>query len=61
MNDPLLTPKQVMALLSISRSTLLRLQQAGKLRPIRLTARSIRYSAAEVEKLLQRCTQKASA
>ncbi|WP_344820349.1 helix-turn-helix domain-containing protein [Microbacterium soli] len=49
-----LTPAETMAALGISRSTLARYVEAGKLRPSRLPSGHRRFSAAAVEAILSR-------
>ncbi|MEM4847410.1 MAG: helix-turn-helix domain-containing protein [Thermosphaera sp.] len=49
----LLTRKDVMRLLKISKSTLLRLEKRGVLKPIRLSNRKVLYDAKDVYALLE--------
>jgi excisionase family DNA binding protein len=55
MNE-LLTREEVMALLKISRSTLIRLQRSGTLATIRLTHQLVRIPRSAVEKFLDERT-----
>jgi excisionase family DNA binding protein len=48
----LLKASEVCAALKISASTLRRLVRAGKLRPIRVTSRTVRYDSADLERLV---------
>lgn len=47
--DQLLTRKQVAALFQVSTLTIIRLEDAGKLNPVRLGAGSIRHKRSDVE------------
>jgi len=47
----LLTRKDVMALFSVSQPTVIRLEAAGKLTPVRI-GRSVRYQRSEVEQYI---------
>ena len=49
---PLLQPKQVLQLINISRSTLTKLQQSGRLKPVRLLGNVVRFRRADVEALI---------
>jgi excisionase family DNA binding protein len=51
-NDELMTLKEVMDYLKISRSTVFRLMDAGKLTSIKLGYRTIRFKRSEVEALI---------
>ena len=52
--DRLLTPNQVCQQLAISRMTLWRYVQQGRIPEIRLGARSVRYRASDIETLINR-------
>jgi len=47
----LLTRKDVMALFSVSQPTVIRLEAAGKLTPVRI-GRSVRYRKSDIERLI---------
>lgn len=51
MNKELLTPKEMMEALGISRSTLWRMVQSGKIEQINITSRIVRYRASDIRKL----------
>ena len=51
MNKELLTPKEMMEALGISRSTLWRMVQSGKMEKINITSRIVRYRASDIRKL----------
>ncbi len=51
----LLTQKQVMRQLNLSRTTLWRWRRDGKLRSYQLSPRKVGYSAAHIQALLQNC------
>ena len=51
MNKELLTPKEMMEALGISRSTLWRMVQSGKLEQTNITSRIVRYRASDIRKL----------
>lgn len=51
MNKELLTPKEIMEALGISRSTLWRMVQSGKIEQINITSRIVRYRASDIRKL----------
>lgn len=50
----LMTPRAVMQYLSISRSTLWRMTQAGKLHAVKLGSQLNRYRRAEVEQMAEK-------
>jgi len=50
--EALLTRKQVAALFQISTLTVIRMEQAGKLKPVKLGAGSIRHRRADVEQFI---------
>ncbi len=54
----LLTTKQVVEMLGISRSTLHRLIEAGVLKPVRFLARNLRFRLEDVEELANRTVSK---
>lgn len=47
----LITPRQAMEILDVSRLTLRRWELEGKLSPVRLSSQKIRFDLAEVERL----------
>lgn len=51
MSKELLTPKEMMEELGISRSTLWRMVQSGKIEQINITSRIVRYRASDIRKL----------
>lgn len=52
----LLTTKEVQARLQICRATLYHWVKAGKIKQVRLTARSIRYEQKEVDSLIKKAS-----
>ena len=52
--DELLTRKEVMKLLKISRSTLYRLEKRGELKRIQISPRKILYKRKDIEELLRK-------
>ncbi len=48
-----LTRKDIMELFGISRSTIIRMEKRGDLKPIRLTPRKIVYKREDVENLIK--------
>ena len=50
--EELLTPRETAKALSISTRTLSRWEEAGLLHPIRLTSRVVRYSLADIKRLI---------
>lgn len=51
-NNPYLTPQEVMDTLKVSRVTLWRLEKKGVLKPIRISEKILRYNPSDVERLL---------
>jgi len=49
-----LTRKDIMDLFSISRSTVIRLEKQGKLKPIKLSPRKIVYKRENIEDLIEK-------
>jgi len=49
-----LTRKDIMDLFSISRSTVIRLEKQGKLKPIKLSPRKIVYKRENIEELIEK-------
>lgn len=52
----LLTRRQTAAHLGISTRTVARYERDGRIRAVRLTARSIRYDAADIDRLIEEST-----
>ncbi|MCD6551374.1 helix-turn-helix domain-containing protein [Thermotoga sp.] len=48
-----LTRKDIMELFNISRSTVIRMEKRGELKPIRISPRKIVYRREDIEELLQ--------
>lgn len=48
-----LSRKDIMELFNISRSTVIRMERRGELKPIRLTPRKVVYRREDIEKLLE--------
>lgn len=51
--DKLLRPKIVTALLGVSKSTLCKMGKAGKLMPIKISARCVGYRQSDIEKFIK--------
>lgn len=50
--DKLLTPEQVCEILAISKEYLYRMNYLGRLKPVRISHRTIRYTAEEIERFI---------
>jgi len=48
-----LTRKNIMELFNISRSTVIRMEKRGELKPIRISPRKVVYRREDIEQLLQ--------
>jgi len=59
--DELLSRREISELFKISQMTVIRMEQRGDLKPIRVGLRSIRYRASDVRELLINCASKAPA
>ena len=49
----LITRGDAAELLRVCKRTIARYERAGRLKPIRLTSRSVRYDMAQIEKLIE--------
>lgn len=57
MSEPLLSRRNVMHVLGISKSTLIRMERSGKLPTVRLSAQLLRYKPEDVQRLMSSTQQ----